>query len=63
MKISGLRDVAVLCELTNIDGTMSRLPEICEFANKHNMTVVTIEDIFQYRMLTEKKMEKLEVIN
>ncbi|WP_158845084.1 3,4-dihydroxy-2-butanone-4-phosphate synthase [Algibacter sp. L1A34] len=63
MKISGLRDVAVLCELTNIDGTMSRLPEICEFANKHNMTVVTIEDIFQYRMITEKKMEKLEVIN
>ncbi|WP_111707617.1 3,4-dihydroxy-2-butanone-4-phosphate synthase [Lutibacter citreus] len=63
MKISGLKEYAVLCELTNVDGTMSRLPEICDFANKQNMTVVTIEDIFQYRMMTEKNMEKLEMIN
>ena len=63
MKISGLKEYAVLCELTNVDGTMSRLPEICDFANKQNMTVVTIEDIFQYRMITEKNMEKLEMIN
>ncbi|PQJ69334.1 3,4-dihydroxy-2-butanone-4-phosphate synthase [Polaribacter butkevichii] len=55
MKMAGLRDVAVLCELTNEDGTMSRLPEICNFANKQNMKVVTIEDIYQYRMMTEKK--------
>lgn len=63
MKISGLKEYAVLCELTNIDGTMSRLPEICDFANIQSMTVVTIEDIFQYRMITEKKIEKLEMIN
>ncbi|RXP52396.1 3,4-dihydroxy-2-butanone-4-phosphate synthase [Lutibacter sp. HS1-25] len=63
MKIAGLGASAVLCELTNVDGTMSRLPEICDFANKHNMTVVSIEDIFQYRMATEKNREKLEMLS
>jgi len=49
MKLSGLGEFAVLCELMNEDGTMARLPEIISFAEKNNMTVVTIEDIFQYR--------------
>ncbi|MCL3781117.1 3,4-dihydroxy-2-butanone-4-phosphate synthase [Prolixibacteraceae bacterium JC049] len=53
VKLAGLGDTAVLCELTNVDGTMSRLPEIMDFAIKHDMTVVTIEDIYQYR----KEME------
>ncbi|HEX3008852.1 MAG TPA: 3,4-dihydroxy-2-butanone-4-phosphate synthase [Bacteroidales bacterium] len=49
VKLAGLGDAAILCELTNEDGTMARLPEIIAFALKHQMTVVTIEDIFQYR--------------
>jgi len=49
VKLAGLGDAAVLCELTNEDGTMARLPEIIEFAVKHDMSVVTIEDIYQYR--------------
>lgn len=54
VKLAGLGDSAVLCELTNEDGTMARLPEIIEFAERHSMTVVTIEDIYQYRkMLAE----------
>lgn len=53
-KLAGLGDAAILCELTNVDGTMSRLPEIIDFANTHNMSVVTIEDIVQYK----KDMQK-----
>ncbi len=49
VKLSGLGDNAVLCELMNVDGTMSRLPEIIKFAIKNDMSVVTIEDIYQYR--------------
>jgi len=48
-KLAGLGDTAVLCELTNEDGTMARLPEIAAFSEKHGMTVVSIEDICQYR--------------
>lgn len=49
MKLAGLQPAGVLCELTNPDGTMSRLPEIVEFAKIHDMVVLTIEDIVQYR--------------
>jgi 3,4-dihydroxy 2-butanone 4-phosphate synthase len=50
MVLAGLRPVAVLCELTNEDGTMSRLPEIAVFAREQDTSVVSIEDIFQYRL-------------
>ncbi|HCL57660.1 MAG TPA: 3,4-dihydroxy-2-butanone-4-phosphate synthase [Spirochaetia bacterium] len=53
VKIAGLGDSAVLCELTNEDGTMARMTEIIEFALKHEMSVVSIEDIYQYRKITE----------
>lgn len=39
----------ILCELTNVDGTMARLPRITEFANENNMTVVSIDDIVKYK--------------
>lgn len=53
VKLAGLGDTAVLCELTNVDGTMSRLPEIMDFADVNDMVVVTIEDIYQYRKALE----------
>lgn len=51
MKLAGVGDSAVLCELTNEDGTMARLHEIIQFAGKHNMTVVSIEDLVKYRKM------------
>lgn len=63
MKIAGLGEFAILCELTNEDGTMSKLPEISRFAKKHNMSVVSIEDICQYRETKGNKKEILEVTN
>ena len=49
VSIAGLGDTAVLCELTNEDGTMARMPEIEKFGVAHNMPVLTIEDIVAYR--------------
>lgn len=54
MLLAGLRPVAVLCELTNEDGTMARLPEISTFAQQQDTTVVSVEDIFQYRLSKQK---------
>ena len=51
VKMANLGDDAVLCELTNEDGSMARLPDIVDFAEKRNMTVVTIEDIYAYRKM------------
>ena len=52
--LAGFRSAGVLCELTNDDGTMERAPEVIVFANKHNMPVVTIDDLVAYRQSQEK---------
>ncbi|ASJ95135.1 MULTISPECIES: 3,4-dihydroxy-2-butanone-4-phosphate synthase [Shewanella] len=49
MKLAGLKPAGVLCEVTNVDGTMARLPEIIAFGQQHQMPVLTIEDIVCYR--------------
>ncbi|SHI96082.1 3,4-dihydroxy-2-butanone-4-phosphate synthase [Desulfosporosinus lacus] len=54
MRLAGLKPYGVLCELTNPDGTMARLPEIVAFAEKHEMPVVTVDDIINYRKAREQ---------
>jgi len=49
MQLAGLKPAGVLCEVTNPDGTMARLPEIIAFGAAHKMPVLTIEDIVVYR--------------
>lgn len=48
MKLAGLKPMGVLCEITNPDGTMARMPEILKFSKAHDMPVVTINDIIKY---------------
>ncbi len=50
MKLAGLGDCGVLCELTNPDGTMARLPEVVAYAEKHGLPVITIQDLKAYRL-------------
>jgi 3,4-dihydroxy 2-butanone 4-phosphate synthase len=49
MSLAGYKPAGILCELTNEDGTMARLPQIVKFAKEHDMTVVSIEDIAEYK--------------
>ena len=49
MRLAGLSPSGVLCELTNADGTMARTPEVIAFGEKHNIPVVTIQDIIAHR--------------
>lgn len=49
MRLAGLNPCGVLCELMNEDGTMSRLPETLKFAKKHDLCLITVEDLVTYR--------------
>lgn len=49
MRLAGLKPVGVLCELTNQDGSMARMPEIISFARQHDFPVVTVADLIAYR--------------
>lgn len=54
MKLADHKPAGILCELTNSDGTMSKLPEIIDFAEKNNIPVVSIEDIVLYKELAKE---------
>jgi len=49
-RLAGFKEAGVICEITNDDGTMARAPEIVEFAKKFGYSVLTIEDLVEYRL-------------
>ncbi|MEI6789924.1 MAG: 3,4-dihydroxy-2-butanone-4-phosphate synthase [Myxococcaceae bacterium] len=53
MRLAGLTQAGVLCELMNPDGTMSRMPEIIQFAKQHNLVILSIQDLITYRKMNE----------
>jgi 3,4-dihydroxy 2-butanone 4-phosphate synthase/GTP cyclohydrolase II len=48
-RLAGLNASGVICEIMNEDGTMSRLPELVSFAQKHGLKIGTISDLIAYR--------------
>jgi 3,4-dihydroxy 2-butanone 4-phosphate synthase/GTP cyclohydrolase II len=52
-RIAGLRPAGVICEIMNEDGTMARVPQLTDFARRHNLLVITVADLISYRMRTE----------
>ncbi len=58
-RLAGLYPAGVICEIMKEDGTMARLPELMEFAKKHNLKIITIADLVQYRLKKEKLVEKV----
>ncbi|URL02152.1 3,4-dihydroxy-2-butanone-4-phosphate synthase [Avibacterium sp. 20-126] len=53
--LAGYKPAAVICEITNDDGTMARTAEIIKFAEAFGYPVMTIEDLVQYRLEANKK--------
>jgi 3,4-dihydroxy 2-butanone 4-phosphate synthase len=49
MEMAGLKPIGVLCEITNEDGTMARMPRIIEFSKEKDLPIVTIQDIIKYK--------------
>ena len=54
MRLAGLTPAAVICEVINEDGTMSRRQDLVAFAKQHNIVMVSIHDLIEYRILHEK---------
>ena len=57
--IAGMRPAAVICEIMNDDGTMARLPDLKTFALQHNLKIISVADLIQYRMQNEKHVHRL----
>lgn len=53
-RLAGLYPAGVICEVMNDDGTMARAPQLMEFAQKHNLKIITVADLIKYRRNNEK---------
>lgn len=57
--MAGLYPAGVICEVLHEDGTMARLPDLKKVAAKHNLKIVTIEDIIKYKLKRKKLVKKV----
>lgn len=53
-RLAGLQPAGVICEVTNDDGTMARLPELIAFAKKHKLKMTSVAEIAKYRYVHEQ---------
>ena len=60
--LAGLKPSGVICEIMADDGTMARGELLENFANKHSLKIISIEDLIRYRRKNEKLVEKIEAI-
>jgi 3,4-dihydroxy 2-butanone 4-phosphate synthase / GTP cyclohydrolase II len=57
--LAGLTPASVICEILNEDGSMARLPDLVEFAAKHQLKIGAIADLIHYRSRTESLVERI----
>ena len=57
-RLAGLPEAGVLAEVVNDDGTMARLPELREFATAHDLALISIEQLVEYRRRTERQLTR-----
>ncbi|MCA9568520.1 MAG: 3,4-dihydroxy-2-butanone-4-phosphate synthase, partial [Myxococcales bacterium] len=60
-RMAGLDASAVICEIMNADGTMSRRPELEAFGREHGIRIVSVADMIKYRMRKERVVTREHV--
>ncbi len=58
-KLAGLAPAAVICEIIKDDGKMARMDDLEIFSKKHNMSIIYISDIVEYRLANEKLINRI----
>ena len=59
MRIAGLKECGLCCEIMREDGTMMRTTELLEFARQHQLKIITVADLIAYRRRTEILVERV----
>jgi 3,4-dihydroxy 2-butanone 4-phosphate synthase / GTP cyclohydrolase II len=58
-RLAGLIPAGVICEITNEDGTMARVPDLIPYRERHGLKMVTVAELISYRRRTEKLVERI----
>ena len=62
-RLAGLYPAAALIEIMNEDGTMARMPQLIEIAKEHDLKIISIKDLIEYRLKKESLVEKGEEVD
>ena len=62
-RLAGLYPAAALIEIMNEDGTMARMPQLVEIAKEHNLKIISIKDLIEYRLKKESLVEQGEEVD
>ncbi|MCJ7779017.1 MAG: bifunctional 3,4-dihydroxy-2-butanone-4-phosphate synthase/GTP cyclohydrolase II [Sedimentisphaerales bacterium] len=63
MRLADLKPAGVICEVMNDDGTMARVPQLLKFCEKHNLRIVSIAKLIEYRLQRESQIKRIECVN
>lgn len=63
LRLAGLKEAGLCCEVMKDDGTMARMEDIKEFARAHGLKLLTIADLIAYRRKYDKLVEKVEEVD
>jgi 3,4-dihydroxy 2-butanone 4-phosphate synthase / GTP cyclohydrolase II len=58
-RIAGLIPAGVICEIMKEDGTMARVPDLIEFADKHGLKILTVAELIRYRLRHERYVRRV----
>jgi len=58
-RLAGLGPGGVICEIMNPDGSMSRVPQLLEFGERHGIKMISVADLIRYRLRTERIVKRL----
>jgi 3,4-dihydroxy 2-butanone 4-phosphate synthase / GTP cyclohydrolase II len=58
-RLAGLNPAGVVCEIMNEDGTMARVPDLIPYCAVHEIKMITVEELIEYRRRTEKLVERV----
>jgi 3,4-dihydroxy 2-butanone 4-phosphate synthase/GTP cyclohydrolase II len=58
-RLAGLNPAGVVCEVMKDDGTMARVPDLVAYCARHDLKMITVEDLIEYRRRTEKLVERM----
>ena len=58
-RLAGRTPAGVICEIMNDDGSMARMPDLEKFGQRHDLLIVTIADLIQYRLQTERMVKRV----
>lgn len=62
-RLAGLYPAGVICEIQNPDGSMARLPELIEYAQRHQLRLISIADLISYRLQHERFVQREAIAN